>query len=505
MSRLKVSTARKSLFLLLAAAALLLIGLPFVTANDESLFLDAPGSVITHDTAVSQAKYVAINWSVLEDSHTGQIRINLFDGEVLTAVHDQTYPSSVAGGFAWVGHLLHKKDSTVTLSTVDDILIGSIVIEGIEQYRIGYDGRRQVLQENEAGILTEIEGPDTVMPPAMAAQTDDTADFCEDGSRIDLLVAYTPAALNRVGDKAAIEALINQRVADMNTANRNSGLGFSYRLVHVMQTNYPETGDVKKDLDRLVNGTDGRMDDVLIARDQHLADMTALLIAESTVNNSCGVAYVMNSPSSGFADFALNVTALDYVGSPTCSSLTLAHEFGHNMGNQHDREHTGNNPIYPYSFGYQSPSKTFRTIMAYQCSGANCPRIIHWSNPDINFAGEPTGIDYAVDRSNAADNARSMKKTAPIVANFRQNCTAPPTPSATPVEEPAASPTPTATPSATHTPTNTATAVPSATNTPAAVETTTPTLSPTATRSEGTATPQAVYRVALPLVIGQSR
>lgn len=505
MSRLKVSTARKSLFLLLTAAALLLIGLPFVTAGDEALFLDAPGSVALQDTAVSRAKYVAINWSVLDNSHTGQIRINLFDDEVLTAVHDQTYPSSTAGGFVWVGHVPDKRDSTVTLSAVDDLLIGSIVIEGVEQYRIGYDGRQQVLQENEVGILTEVEGPDTVLPPAMAAQTSDTVDSCEDGSRIDLLVAYTPAALNQLGGKAAIEALINQRVADMNTANINSGLSFSFRLVHVMQTNYPETGDVNKDLDRLVNGTDGRMDDVLLARDQHLADMTALLIAESTVNNSCGVAYVMNTPSSSFANFALNVTALDYAGSPICSSLTMAHEFGHNMGNQHDRAHAGDNPIYPYSFGYQSPSKTFRTIMAYQCSGVVCPRINHWSNPDINFAGEPTGIDYGVDRSNAADNARSMAKTAKIVANFRQNCTAPPTPSATPVEEPAASPTPTHTPSATPTPTNTATAEPSATNTPLAVETATPTPSPTATRSEGTATPRAAYRVVLPLVIDQSR
>jgi hypothetical protein len=271
--------------------------------------------------------------------------------------------------------------------------------------------------------------------------------MCEDGKRIDLLVAYTTEARQAEGSTAAIVALINQRVADMNTANKDSGVSFRFRLVHTMETAYKETGSVRADLDPLVNKNDGVLDDVTRARDTYKADLAALVIAEAEQEQACGIAYVMGQPSTSFADWAYNVTALDYIGLFFCGDYTLAHEFGHNMGNQHE---TGSNPIFPYSFGYQSPKATFRTIMATACVAGYCPRINQWSNPDVRFAGEPTGIN------GRADNARSMDETAVYVANFRPNPNCNTTaPTNTPV--PTNTPTPTAT--ATANPTATATAV----------------------------------------------
>ena len=55
--------------------------------------------------------------------------------------------------------------------------------------------------------------------------------------------------------------------------------------------------------------------------------------------------------------------------------------------------------------------------MAYndECSdlGYNCTRIQYWSNPDIDYLGDPTGTA-------ADDNARCLDSTAYTVANFRQ-------------------------------------------------------------------------------------
>ncbi|MFN2295425.1 MAG: M12 family metallo-peptidase [Candidatus Promineifilaceae bacterium] len=445
MNRNKMPIVGIIAFLLLTMAISLLFGLPNAMAGEATLFVDltqeqpAQDSLALEDPlqeeGVSQARWVEINWDALKNPQTNQLKIDLFDGETISAVHNRTDLSTSAEGYVWVGHLVGDPYSSVTLSVVGNMLTGSISPGGIERYIILSRDGRQMLQEIDLENRIEVEGPaDAIPAPLASAQVDqDTALYCEDGSRIDLLVAYTPGAREYAGGKNAIEALINQRVADMNTANINSGLSFTYRLVHVMETSYPDTGDVLTDLERLRLSNDEFLNDVLQARDQYLADMVSLIIGQSTVNNYCGVGYLMTSLTTSFAPTALNVSALDYVGSAMCSPLTMAHEFGHNMGNQHDRANsTYTNTVLPYSYGYQSPDKTFRTIMAYQCSGTSCPRINQWSNPDISYMGKPTGVDYETNPANSADNVRSMKQTAYYVANFRQNCSTPVTPTPMP-------------------------------------------------------------------------
>jgi hypothetical protein len=105
---------------------------------------------------------------------------------------------------------------------------------------------------------------------------------------------------------------------------------------------------------------------------------------------------------------------------------------GHNLGSSHDRANSTGIPLFPYAYGYQSPNKTFRDIMAYDCPGG-CPRINQWANPDVWHMGEPTGVDFETNPANAADVARTFNEVKGIVANFRPNCLAgPPTPTQTP-------------------------------------------------------------------------
>jgi hypothetical protein len=85
--------------------------------------------------------------------------------------------------------------------------------------------------------------------------------------------------------------------------------------------------------------------------------------------------------------------------------------------------------------------------MSYDCPNG-CPRINQWANPDVWYAGEPTGVDFETDPVNAADVARTMNGARQLVANFRANCadpTATPQPTAT---SPASTAQPTPTPSA---------------------------------------------------------
>ena len=78
------------------------------------------------------------------------------------------------------------------------------------------------------------------------------------------------------------------------------------------------------------------------------------------------------------------------------------------------------NPVYPYAFGYHSD--TISTIMG---------RGTRWvySNPSIQFDGEPAGIE------NDRDNARALRQTTAVAANWRaggselpRNNTPPPLP-----------------------------------------------------------------------------
>ena len=461
MKRATISLVYGAVILLLVTASLFLAR-PFAHAEADPLFFDLPGEVTLGNTAVTEAKRVAINWRALSDPEAAEIALNLFDDQLITAVHDRTDTPAAGSGFVWVGHVAGQTGSPVTLSVVDDILIGSIALPAAT-ITIRHDGRDQIVAQIDPRRALEAEGPDVLLPPVQpdAPAAAAAAESCEDGKRIDLLVAYTTQARQAQGSTAAIVALINQRVADMNTANKDSGVAFRFRLVHTMETAYRETGSVRADLGPLVTKGDGVLDDVTRARDTYKADLTALVIAEAQQENACGIAYVMNRPSTSFAEWAFNVTALDYAGLFFCGDYTLAHEFGHNMGNQHE---TGSNPIFPYSFGYQSPQATFRTLMATSCVAGYCPRINRWSNPNGRVAGEPTGIH------NAADNARSMNETAVYVANFRPNCAAAVPPTATATAANTATPLPTATPAntatATVTPANTATATPGSTPRP---------------------------------------
>lgn len=451
--------------LLLLVLMVSTVGLPMVIAGDDTLFTDLGTPLASFEPGTQQAKRVAINWDVLKNGRSQNITINLFDGRQITASRDRLDPSTAANGYVWVGHVQGEPHSALTLSVVDGVLVGSIMLDGNEQYSIKYNEGAQILRQVNSSALTAVEGADTVEISIPPESPSSEAALCEDGSRIDILVAYTAAARIQEGGSAAIEAMINQRISDMNTANSHSGLAFTYNLVHVMQTNYAETGNVQTDLPRLRSTTDGYLDDVAAARETHLADMVSLLIAQSTVNNSCGIGYVMGYLSTSFGDSAVNVAALDYIGPQYyCSDLTLAHEFGHNMGNLHNRENNTLNPILPYAYGYRPASNNFRTIMSYNCPGG-CPQINYWSDPGITYAGEAVGIDHNSNPGSSADNARSMAQTAFYIANFRENCGAQPTDTPVPTHTPTTIPpaTATATKSPTMTPTPTVTSSPTAT------------------------------------------
>ena len=118
--------------------------------------------------------------------------------------------------------------------------------------------------------------------------------------------------------------------------------------------------------------------------------------------------------------------SLSFAVLPACSrwmnqsagNFTFGHELAHNQGGRHDRLHDpSDGGAFLYSHGYIEPQGLFRTVMGVSTPGI--PRIQYFSNSDVSYEGEPTGLP--VGDPDSAHNALTIENTAYNVANFRRS------------------------------------------------------------------------------------
>lgn len=235
-----------------------------------------------------------------------------------------------------------------------------------------------------------------------------TSQASDDGSQIDIMVAYSNDTTAKYGGVDGVNAHIALAIAESNEAYNNSAINTQLRLVHTLEV-ANSSGDFSADLNNLRAQTDGVVDEVHAVRDSYGADMVSWFIEDTTY---CGIAYVNTGDLSQDASTAFSVV------SSGCATgyYSTAHELGHNMGSNHDRANAGSTAAYAYSYGFQDINNTFRSIMAYNCSGG-CTRQRFFSNPDLSFNGVPTGVYYL--NSDSADNARSINQTRVAVSQWR--------------------------------------------------------------------------------------
>jgi hypothetical protein len=221
--------------------------------------------------------------------------------------------------------------------------------------------------------------------------------------QIVLMSVYTPQARTAAGGTTQIQGQIQAAIDQANTAFINSNMIARFFLAHTEEVAHNDAGNIETDLNWVTSDST-----VTTLRNTYSADMVSLIVANG--GGYCGIGWVQRHPGSGFANYAFQVTALSCL-----SNSTLAHEHGHNMGMEHDPASAGIAPSgasYPWSFGHYV-NGGFRTIMSYNVCTISCPRVLHFSNPDVLYNGVATGIQ------DQRDNAHTGDLTAPIVANFR--------------------------------------------------------------------------------------
>jgi peptidyl-Asp metalloendopeptidase len=406
-------------------------GLDCPAATDD-LFLEAtlPVQLGQADPSfVKRSRVAQVNWQALgsgevqtsAEREKKTIRLNLFPDRAYTAWVRQTEITRNQE-IIWQGGLEGTPGSEVTLVMKNGLLVGNVSFPGGRfQIRFLGDGIHRIREVDPGGYPKERD-PIPILTGGDLAETvleknELSAPFQKlflplvlKPPVVDVMVGYTQAVRAAAGGTSAINALITLAVSETNTGFDHSGVAQRINLVHTVEVSYSEAFfDWDSTLDRLQGTNDGFMDQVHPLRDAYRADLVVLLVNDKEF---CGEGYIMETPAKSFASWGFSLVNWECA----TGNYSLAHEMGHNMGCEHDRANAEGTGSYPYSFGYQAPDQSFRTIMAYDCP-LGCPRINHWSNPEVFYNGRPTGVVFNSPVS--ADNRRSLNNTAPFVGNFR--------------------------------------------------------------------------------------
>lgn len=313
--------------------------------------------------------------------------------------------------YSWTGKLLNHAG-----------YFGYYDIQGHRAAWLQIDERFFEIMPMKLGVSTLREIRRDVLDPGVCTsltegQTNPEANLCQNDyntctATIDILVLLPPDATDwlqtRFGNDWFSKALyIGIGTQALNVAFINSDI--PNKKANIILENFNMTYPNGTDCLNLLNALQTQ---AAARRDAVHADLVVLITAERDFNCGSGAACAEISNNPPYAcDPGYAFSEIWWLFHPRWSML---HEVGHLMGGGHDRPYDNDNNC---AHGWTVGGNRFqRTLMALWF-GTQTPtdeRILHYSNPDVEFNGDATGT--AND-----NNAKVIRNGACIVANYRQN------------------------------------------------------------------------------------
>lgn len=405
----------------LYAALIALLGLLQVqsaSAQDQPLIIRRQN---TETTGRSQLQEVTLSADVLKEfsrwaresgvegnvEKAPSVLLNLIEGGVSPAV----FKGQVVEAF------MRTEDTAV----LHGVIVGTegsfsaILHKGFLSLDVTAEERNFRLYPLGERYLVEEEQPETdfeerLLPalPEGALPGDEIAaefDFEEDGTRIDVLVAYTTATKIEWGGSAKVEAAAYHLEDFLNQALANSlpdvrpALTARFVAIEEVSNSVPST----------LEG---------ITQSATLRTRRAAVKADLVILVRPGTAY----PGQAWVYCGYPVSGREHAfGLVRSTNLvkrkTVAHEIGHLLGANHDPGNaeprscwfSDSRGHYFQARGSDGVERRYATIMSYP--GAD-NRVPNFSNPDVRFNGVPTGI------RGQRNNARAIRESRLTISNY---------------------------------------------------------------------------------------
>jgi hypothetical protein len=369
------------------------------------------------DPAIIRARRVKLNINAITAINSAadtSVTFNLFNNAKY--VGNITSRNQTAGRQTISGSINDEIEGTFTFVVTETEIVGNIHTPDAD-YEIRPTTNAGILQIQQ--ISSDEPGCDEEAPlkETQSNGMTDTLTGTDDGSIIDTLILYTPAALKEAGGKTKIEDLIALGIQETNDNLTRSGILFQVRVVKISEVTYTSNKYFKTDKKRLQDTNDGYMDIAHSLRDQYKADQVTLLRVAGKCKDG--------GPCAGTASSLPELKpytkkrAFSVVGWKFMTRYhTFGHELGHNLGCAHNVGSTSN--LFSYSHGWKfrakkNPrarrSKRYRTILSYG-KGTKIP---YFSTPNKKYLRVPIGDAVK------ADNVRTMNQTRKHMAKYRES------------------------------------------------------------------------------------